>query len=205
VEVELGSGYEIRGRIAVDGPERIDFSRVVLNFGGEQVKLDSDGIFQTNVFGDRAIFTLHGLIDDWYVREFQVAGKRVAGRQFKIEPGTTDVAITLRARGARVSIGMAGTSPGDMAVVMVALLPETGATPDVESILQAQADDSGKFIVRAVPPGSYRVFSLDASSWPLLMRPDLLLEKYRSQAPLITVAEGEEKALVIQPLQFKPE
>jgi hypothetical protein len=59
--------------------------------------------------------------------------------------------------------------------------------------------------VHAVPPGSYRVFTLDASNWPLLMRPDLLLEKYRNQAPLITVSEGEEKALVIQPLHINLE
>jgi hypothetical protein len=37
------------------------------------------------------------------------------------------------------------------------------------------------------------------------MRPDLLLDKYRKLAPLISVAEGEQKKLVIPVLKIQPE
>jgi hypothetical protein len=64
---------------------------------------------------------------------------------------------------------------------------------------------SGKFLVRAVPPGAYRVFTFDASNWALLMRPDVLLEKFRKLAPLIDVAEGERKEVVIRAQRLRTE
>jgi hypothetical protein len=103
--------------------------------------------------------------------------------------------LTLSPRGASVSVTPQGA--GSELTAMVALLRDGGESPDPESILGAPADGSGKFTVRAVPPGSYRVFTLDSSSYLLIMRPDVLLEKYRESAPLIQVAEGERKELTL--------
>jgi hypothetical protein len=94
---------------------------------------------------------------------------------------------------------------GGLQPAIVTLLPETGAAPDVESALHAEPNASGKFILAAVPPGSYRVFALDASNWALAMRPDTLLEKYRAVAPLINVSEGERKTFVVPLTKIKPE
>lgn len=86
-----------------------------------------------------------------------------------------------------------------MKPVVVALLPEHGEIPEVESTLNAKPNEAGRFVLQAVPPGSYRVFTLDASNWALLMRPDILMEKHRAAATLISVAEGESKAFVVSP------
>jgi hypothetical protein len=204
LELELTTAYEINGRVALDGPQGIDFSKLLLNFGGPQVKIDGNGAFQANLLGGKGVYMLQGLPEDWYVKNVLVAGRRIAGRLFEIEPGGTDVIFTLSPRGAAVSISLEGAATG-LAVVVVTLLPESGVAPDVESILQAQADETGRFTMRAVPPGSYRVFTLDASNWALLMRPDLLLDKYRKVAPLISVLEGEHKTIVIPVLKIQPE
>src|SRR5271154_5369127 len=45
VELTLGRGYEITGRIVVDGPEHPDFSKLILHFFGEPAKIDSAGTF----------------------------------------------------------------------------------------------------------------------------------------------------------------
>ena len=195
LELELTAGYKIDGRFAVDGHEGIDFAKLLLNFGGTQVNSDGNGAFHANLLGAKGIYTLQGLPEDWYIKDVLVKGRRIAGRQFELEPGSTDVIFTLSPRGAVISISL--DNAVNTLVGIVALLPEAGPVPDVESILQAEPDASGRFTVRAVPPGSYRVFTLDASNWPLLMRPDVLLEKYRRFAPLITVAEGERKKLII--------
>lgn len=59
--------------------------------------------------------------------------------------------------------------------------------------------------MRAVPPGSYRVFTLDASNCALLMRPGVLLEEYRRLVPLIGVTEGERKEFVLPVVKIQPE
>ncbi len=205
LELVLAAGYEISGRVGVDGQEPIDFSKLNLNFGGQPLKLDSGGRFQTNLFESKGVYMLQGLPEDWYVKDVQVAGKPIAGRQFDVEPGTTDMTITLSPHGARVSIGVEGT-PGRLSAMYLALLPENGDVPDVESIPQAhEPDGAGRFTFRSVPPGSYRVFTLDASNWVLIMRPDLLLEKYRKSVPLITVADGEQKSITIPLVKLAPE
>jgi hypothetical protein len=203
LELELTAGFEISGRFAVDGSEGIDLAKLLLNFGGPQVKIDGNGTFHTSLLGGKGIYTLQGLPEDWYVKDVLIAGRPIAGRQFEVEQGTTDVIFTLSPRGAVISISL--DNAVNALVGVVALLPEVGSVPDVESILQAEPDASGRFTVHAVPPGSYRVFTLDASNWPLLMRPDVLLEKYRRFAPLITVAAGERKKLVIPVLRIQPE
>src|SRR5258708_3609361 len=40
LELELRSGYDIRGRFIIDGQERIDLSKLVLTFGGLPLKID---------------------------------------------------------------------------------------------------------------------------------------------------------------------
>ncbi len=196
LELELTLGYEIGGRIAVDGPEHLDFSKLLLNFGGPPVKIDPTGGFQANLFGGKGVYILQGLPEGWYIKNVVVAGRYLVGQHIEIEPGNADMTVTLSARGASVVISLDGT-PSALAAVYLALLPESGEVLDPESIPTAQADGSGQFILKALPPGSYRVFTLSASNWPLLFSPGVLLEKYRNLAPLITLAEGEQKKLVI--------
>ena len=132
-----------------------------------------------------------------------MAGKQIDGRQFAVEPGISDITLTRSPRGAGVSVRPQG--PGSEAVAMVALLLGSGVSSDTESIPGTPADGSGKFMVRSVAPRSYRVFTLDASSYLLLMWPAIVPEKYRALAPLIQMAEGERKDLTLPVSKIQPE
>ena len=204
VELELTSSYEVRGRVVIEGPESIDLSRLMLNFGGPMMKIDQNGAFQANLQGNMAMVHLQGLTGAWYLREMVVGGKRMTGGPFEIQPGITDMVFNLASDGARISVELNG-AVGELPVVYVALLPETGPLPYLDSILHANADATGKFTLQAVPPGSYRIFTLNASNWALLFRPELLLEKYRKSAPLISVIAGERKQISIPIQNFRLE
>ena len=203
LELELVTSYEINGRFIIEGQERIDFSKLELNFGGSPVKLDASGSFKANLARNKATYILQGLAEDWYVKDVVLGGRSIAGRQFEVEAGSTDMVITLSPRGARVEITVERSGDRLQPVYLV-LLPEHRPLPDVESILHAQAQPSGKFTMHAVPPGSYRIFTLDASNWEVLFRPDILLEKNRQSAPLIDVAEGENKNITVPPTTIQP-
>jgi hypothetical protein len=204
LELELTSGYEISGRFTVDGPDHIDFSKLLLNFGGSPVKIDATGNFRAQMMLNKAFYILQGLPEDWYLEDVRISGRPITGRWFEIEPGSTDLVFTLCPRGARIDVSLQGVG-SRMEAVYVTLLPESGRVPDVESMLRGELGASGKFTVRAVPPGSYRVFTLDASNWALIMRPDMLLEKYRSLAPLINIAAGEVKSIVVPVSKIPPQ
>jgi hypothetical protein len=202
--IDLNVEYRISGRISLEGDERLDFSKLTLNFGGQPVKLDVNGAFQSDLFQPKGRYLLRELPAGWYVKSLDVAGKRISGHLFLIEPGISDVTLTLSPQAAKVSV-LAIKGDSGLTAAIVLLLPDAGADPDVESALVAEADGSGTFTIPGVPPGAYRVFALDTSGWVFAMRPDLLLEKYRQDAPLIEVKERERRELTTRTLKLKPE
>jgi hypothetical protein len=204
VEVTLDSSYEISGRIIIDGSDNLDLSKIRLHFLGPPVKIASDGSFHTNALGAKALYMLQDLPEGWYVKEATVGGQHLVGRQFDLKPGTTEVSFTLSPQGASVeAILPAGVSMFD--AVLVLLLPENGPAPNPESMIHAEPDQSGKLVARGVPPGSYRVFALDATNLAFAFDPKTLMEKIRKTALLVTVAEGEHKSIVVPLTKIQPE
>src|SRR5581483_9937099 len=104
LELDLSSEYVVKGRIVIDGSERMDFSKVVLNFGGGLVKLDENGTFEEHVGGNKGIYVLQDLPDGWFIKEVRLAGRPLAGRLFDLEPGTTELVMALSPKGGRVEI-----------------------------------------------------------------------------------------------------
>ena len=205
IEVTLDSSYEINGRIIIDGPEVLDFSEIRLNFLGGRVKISGDGSFHANAFDGKALYMLQRLPEDWYVKEVTVGGQHLTGGQFELRPGTNEVSFTLSPRGARVEVTRPSTGNMLDLAFAVMLLPEDGPVPDPESMVHAELDQSGKLVAYGVPPGSYRLFALDATNFALIFDPKTVMEKYGKAAPLVTVAEGEHKSIVVPLTKIKPE
>jgi Carboxypeptidase regulatory-like domain len=197
VEVTLDSSYEISGRIIIDGRAVLDFSKINLNFLGGPVKIGSDGSFHEYATGSKALYMLYGLPEDWYIKDVTAAGQHLTGRQFELKPGITEASFTLSPHGARVEVTRSSTGSVLESAVAVMLLPEDGPAPDPESMVHAEPDQSGKLVAHGVPPGSYRVFALDATNFVFLFNPKMLMEKYGKSAPLVTVGEGEHKSIVV--------
>ncbi len=206
VALTLGHGYELTGRIVIDGTEHLDFSKLALHFFSEPVKIDSAGTFHANAPARDASYMLQGLPGDWYVKDVKAAGRTIAGRQFHLDAEITEIVFTLSSKGASVEFSDdTASGVGDvMRAAMFALLPENGIV-DTDSMFAAQGSASGKFIVHGVPPGDYRVFALDPSSWALLFDPAGLLQKYRDLAPLVKISEGEHRKMTAPPTKIPVE
>lgn len=207
LELPLGQGYEISGRVVVDGAEHLDFSKVMLHFLGQPVKIDGAGTFHDQAVHEQTAYMIQGLPPDWYVKEFRVGGRSIKGKMFHLELGNTELVLTVSPRGAQVEFAAEGHPDANdpMLVAMFVLLPETGGV-DVDSLLTPKGrDSSGRVVVHGVPPGEYRAFALDVSNWALVFDPGSLLAKYRNLAPLVTIAEGEHKKLIVPPTKIPVE
>ncbi|HWZ31260.1 MAG TPA: carboxypeptidase-like regulatory domain-containing protein [Bryobacteraceae bacterium] len=203
LELELNTSYELHGRIVSDGPERPDLSKVVLHFMGQPVKFDASGSFHQSLGGGTAQFMLQNLPDDWYLKDVTIAGRHINGEEFQTEPGTSEAVFLLSPRGARVDVKIDRPATDLKSLAMVLLLPEEGPIPRPESMHAAES--AGGFVIRGIPPGTYRIFSLDVNSYLLALNPELLLTKYRQLAPLITLTEGERRSIQPTPLFIPPE
>jgi hypothetical protein len=201
----LGAGYTISGRIVVDGPVPLDLSKVIFHFLSEPVKLDAGGSFRASVGDKKVTYMIQGLPQDWYVKSLRVAGREIAGRHFQLESADSDLLLTVSPRGARLEIATQGAGNA-LQPMMVAVLPERGAVDEVsQRVSEGPPDSSGNWIVRGLPPGEYRIFLLDVSNWHWLYRPELLRDKFRELTPLVTVAEGESKKIVVPPMKIPVE
>lgn len=205
LELDLTLEFRIHGKVVVDGNEEVEFSDLHLELGGGPVQVERGGTFRTNLHERQGYFVLPGLPEGWYVKEVQIAGKRITGSLFEIDPGITSAVITLSPRGATVTIRLEQNA-GARDTVYVAMVPESGEfLGPAEFMPHAQTDGSGVFTMPGVPPGSYRVFTFDMTNWPMLMRPQILLAKHRNEAPLVSIAEGEQKTVVIPAQKIRPE
>lgn len=203
LELELNSRYEIRGRIAIVGGGPLDLTKLELNLTDQPVKIESSGAFRADLVRKEAYYTLHRLPEGWYVKEASVSGRPLVGRHFQAELGVNDFALVLSPGGAQLDITVTPTEQ-TLPVVQVGLIPDTGPLPQVDELPRVEPDQTGVFKARAVPPGSYRVFALDASNWGLLFDPGGLREKHRLAAQLVTLSEGEQKSITISPTKVRP-
>jgi hypothetical protein len=195
IELDLSTSYEVRGRFVIEGPERLDFSKVQLSLLGPDGKIEPGGTFHASLATNKAEYFLQKLPDNWYVKDVTLAGRRLTGSAFEVEPGTTDLVFTLSGRGASLDV------TGD--AVQVVLIPEEGDAPQVDRALGA-SPAQGMRTIRGIPPNTYRAYGVDMSSYLLLFDLDALRKKYRDQAPLITFAEGEHKTVHVTPLVIRP-
>jgi len=202
IELKLQLSYELSGRIVVDGQEKLDFSKLRLSLLGPNEKIDSTGAFHANLLGNQGLYMLQGLPDGWYVKDVMAGGKHISGKTFEAQPGITDFSITVSPRAAHFEVGL---ESGANDVVYVFLLPAGAQVLDVDSLPISQRDADGRFAFASVPPGSYRVFSFDAAHWGLMFDPQALLEKYGSEAPLITLAESDRKSILVRATKFERE
>jgi hypothetical protein len=204
VRLTLTSSYEITGRVHIDGAGTPDYSKVALSFD-QPVKIAGDGSFHASLSPGKVHYMIHELPENWYVKDVLVGGQRLTSSEFEVHPGTTDVSISLSPRGGQVTVKLESVGSSVLDSAYVLLLPEKGPLPDVESSLHAEPSESGPLVVHGVPPGSYRVFALDMANWTLIMGPNILMDKYGKQAPLVSIVEGERKTIVVSMTKVEPE
>lgn len=203
IALKLSLAYQISGRFNIDGSGVLDFSKLHLTIV-EPAKIGADGSFRADLANAKATYFLQGLPDDWFVEDVLVGGRHIVGRQFEVQPGNTDMSVLLNPRGGRLDVSVSET--GTAAPAFVVILPETGPLPDVESLPQAVPDPAtGVYVARGVPPGSYRVFSLDYANFPVVFRPDLLIERHRNLAPLVQIGAGEHKSISTSKIEIPQE
>jgi hypothetical protein len=204
VELKLDTGYEISGRILIDGSDQVDFSKLTLTLLGPNAKIGADGTFHAHLFSEKASYALFGLPQGWYIQDVRLNGQHVAEPVFEVQPGTSELSILLNPRGARLEVRV--DAAGDaLQTAFVALLPDRQVPPDLNSIPRGTRDAPGTFSFQALPPGPYRVFALDASNLFMLLRPDQFMAKFGKDAPLVTLAEAERKSIVVALTKIRPE
>lgn len=142
----------------------------------------SDGLYRLATFGQTA---------DCYLKSIRYAGMEVSDDEFNVIRGTqATLEVTISAKGARVQ-GAVTNEDGLPAVgVWVVLVPEGTRRNEFHLFKQITTDQNGRFDVRGIAPGDYKLFSweqVEPNAWE---DPDFL-KPFEAKGQSMSVQESE--------------
>jgi protocatechuate 3,4-dioxygenase beta subunit len=214
VGITLLHGTNLAGNVFVEGREPVDFAelRVWLSeteeslFGGPNTTVKPDGTiilehipvgtFQVEVTGSTP-----RSLPDFYVKAARLNGEDVLEKGLTIGTGGTHgpLEIIFSSSGARAEGIVTDENDLPSAGATVALVPEEPRRGQFRLYKDAPTDQYGKFSIRGVAPGKYKLFSwkdVESDSWE---DPDFL-KPFENQGTEITAEENGHLSLTLKVL-----
>ncbi len=204
VRLVVGAPTELTGRVLVEGKEPVDFSELWIwlndpeqdfdGGAGAVVKADGslifesvpEGTFQIGVRGQPP-----GFSPDFYLKSARVNGDDILGRGLTIGAGSArgTLDIVLSSAGTRIEGTVTDENDLPSAGAVVALVPEGERRHQFRLYKDTTTDQYGKFILRGVAPGTYKLFSwkeVENNAWE---DPDFLAP-FEGEGTKITAEEN---------------
>lgn len=149
--------------------------------------------------GDRYRVDVPNLPQDFYLKSVKVGGHEVANTDVVIGGRHTEIELLVSAGGGHID----GTTLNDQHEPIggsyVLLVPDSADKPDADLIRPTRSDVKGKFVMRGVPPGTYKLFAFEDAETEILNQPDLL-KNYEQNSQSIKVEEAGKYTMEIKPV-----
>jgi hypothetical protein len=203
VSVFLRRGMSLSGRISVEGGQSLDFSEVHVWLAdsddytgrGASAKIKPDGTLAfENVPEGEYQFEIYGrppgFSPDFYMKDALVNGESVLDKGLAVPAADSQrsVEIVISSAGARVDGTVTDENDLPTAGAIVALVPEEARRKLFRLYKDSTTDQYGKFEMRGIAPGKYKLFAwkdVENDSW---QDPDFL-KLYEDQGKEITAQE----------------
>jgi hypothetical protein len=172
-----------------DASIRIPAFQLVLT---RSAMVSPDGTFKIPAVpeGHYRVMTVAGLTPDLYLADVRHKAVSVFNAGFDVRPGENDSIQVLVGTGAGTVTGLVQDGPAKVvAGATVALVPEAARRENLALYLSAATDASGRFVIRGVPPGDYKLFARE-SVRPFAYQNATFIAKDENRGKLIHVGQG---------------
>jgi hypothetical protein len=203
LQLNLLPGMDIRGMVNWDPKPSLDRDPLTVSVRpvgtafqyGAQARVAANGIFtlRDTSEGLYRILTF-GQSQDCYLKSVGYAGMEVSGDEFNVIRGTQAILeVTISSRGAHIQ-GMVKEADGlPAAGVTVVLVPDEAHRNEFHLFKQTNTDRYGRFDIRGIAPGDYKLFSWDQVEQSVWEDPEFL-KPFESKGESISLQEGEAKS-----------
>lgn len=148
--------------------------------------------------GDRYRVNVPNLPQDFYLKSVRVSGREVANTDVVIGGRHTEIDLLVSPGGGHID----GTTLNDkhepVSGSYVLLVPDSDK-PDADLIRTTRSDVKGKFVMRGLPPGTYKLFAFEDAETEILNQPELL-KNYEQNSQSVKVEEAGKYTLEIKPV-----
>ncbi len=200
VVVTLGQSVALRGRVRVEGNSALSLGTLnvflqpkeeTVYWGGTNSSLRPDGSFEIDQVGDGDYrIQLWELPEDVYLKSAQLAGEDVLdsglGISRKQAPGLLE--LILSASGGRID-GVVMKDQQPFSGARVILIPELSRRTLDRFYKETSTDQYGRFTLRGIIPGDYKLFSWETVEEGAYRSPDFL-RSYEDRGQAVHVDEG---------------
>ena len=219
VVVILRRGMNLTGRISVEGDQALDPSEVQIwlksdddfggNGAGSKIKPDGTLTFE-NVPEGNYQFEMYGrppgFSPDFYMKDALVNGESVLDKGLAVPAADSQlsVEVVISSAGARVDGTVTDESDLPAAGAVVALVPEEGRRKLFRLYKDSTTDQYGKFVLRGIAPGKYKLFAWKNAENDSWQDPEFL-KPFEDQGKEITAEEKSRITIQIKLAVTKPQ
>lgn len=134
--------------------------------------------------------SLSGMPPDTYLEDLRQGNVSVYDEGFTItdRPGEP-VQVLLSSSAAKVEGIVRNAKQEPAPTVLVVLIPEASRRQDTQRFRSIASDKDGKFVLRAIPPGTYKLFAIDNFPQNAWRNADFM-QKYESKGQIVTLGKG---------------
>jgi hypothetical protein len=200
----LGPAMDIRGRIRAEGDTPAEFGNVRVSLqpqleplpGGMSGTVKEDGTFAVgNVPPDEYTIAISGLKEDLYLKAVRAGDKDVLERGLDLlHSSAANLEIVVSPAGGEI-VGVVADGKQQPAMGShIALVPDERRREQTHLFKTATADQYGKFTLRGIAPGEYKLFAFEELDSGALQNPQFLKE-FEQLGEAVTIREsGRESA-----------
>jgi hypothetical protein len=208
--VTISEPLTVSGSVKVDGQQSAELQRLsltlmpgdALGFGAPSGRVSADGAFKiTGVFPDRYYLNVNGLPDGAYVKSVKLANQEVLEKGIDLSNFRTNAAfdVVLSLKGATLE----GTvtiddKPATGSTIAVLADPFRPGQPYLNKF--ATADQDGKFTIRGLAPGDYKVYAFEEAIPELSLDPGLA-KPFEPRAVKVDLDEGATERVELKALK----
>jgi hypothetical protein len=163
---------------------------------GAQARVATNGVFSLRDISEGLYrLSTSGQTQDCYLKSVRYAGMEVSDDEFNVIRGTqATLEVTISSRGAHIQ-GMVTDADGLPAVgVWVALVPDDAHRSEFHLFKQRTTDQYGRFDIRGIAPGDYKLFSWEQVEQNAWEDPDFL-KQFEVKGQSVSLQEGDGKSM----------
>ncbi len=200
--VEANPGMDLKGRLRVEGRSDTAVTNMYIHLessrpssadirGGE---VKADGSFaMRHVLPDHYTIEVFGVPETYYIKSLHLGDEDV-GQGLDLTHGESDsFEVVLNANGGQVEGVVLNADEQPAAGVVVALIPDEPRRRYANLYKEVTTDQYGRFTVKGIAPGAYKLFSWDRVEGGEYRDPDFL-KPFESLGYGILIGEGSRES-----------